>query len=112
MRIIGTGIDIVDIERVRALPDFKRAAELVFCESERLHMQQSRDAVQYFAGHFALKEAIIKAMPSACSYLDISIYKDGRRLRAKVKNAQKFTIEISMSHEFKYAIAHAIVVRS
>ena len=112
MEIIGVGIDIVDIARVRAVRDLARAAELLLLSEEREAMHASRDAVQFFATRLALKEAVIKALPWASHYHDFCIEKQGEKLQVRFtdpQRAQIYRTAVSAAHEFKHAIGHAIV---
>jgi holo-[acyl-carrier protein] synthase len=62
--IIGTGIDIVEIRRIRAV--LKRQGERflyrVFTEAEREYCARHRDPAPCFAARFAVKEAAFKAL--------------------------------------------------
>ena len=60
--IIGTGIDIIEVQRVAekvSKPNgFK---EKVFSEAEIKYCEQMADSAQHFAARFAAKEAFLKA---------------------------------------------------
>jgi phosphopantetheine--protein transferase-like protein len=112
MEIIGVGIDIVDIARVRALRHLERAAELMLVSEEREAMHTSRDAAQFFATRLALKEAVIKALPFPSHYHDFCIEKQGEKLQVRFMtptSTQMYRTAVSAAHEFKHAIGHAIV---
>ena len=110
MNVIGIGIDIVDIHRIKAR-DYKRIAEFVFLPEELVSMGKSRDEVQFLASRFAAKEAVIKAYPEPLGYHDIYIQKRGVKPYASVRSASctPYQIDISMAHELQYALAWATV---
>jgi holo-[acyl-carrier protein] synthase len=63
--IVGTGIDIVEISRVRSMLDRygDRFVERVFTESESGYAFSSAIlSAERFAGRFAVKEAVLKAL--------------------------------------------------
>ena len=111
MRIIGVGTDIVDIERVRSMRALERGAEFVCTGGELLEMNMSHDPAQFFASRFALKEALIKALPASRGYHDVEVIKDGAKIQARLlhRDDTAYTAFISLAHEFKYALAYATV---
>ena len=111
MDIIGTGIDIVDLDRVRAVRNIERAAWFILLPEELLEFEQSRDRAQFIATRLALKEAIIKAVPFTAGYHDLIIQKKGDQPQARFVASPnpKLNIAISAAHEFRYAVGHAIV---
>ena len=64
--VIGVGIDLVDLERVRALLANKgeRAMTRFFSEREREYLATRPDATGHAAARIAAKEAVYKAMQS------------------------------------------------
>ena len=104
--IIGIGTDIIEIKRIK-----ENIVEHVLTKEEKeiYYSKNGKKKIQYLAGRFAAKEAIIKAI---CPYenphmLEINIYNDlnGKPI-VKYKN---YEIMISISHEDNYAIAFAII---
>ena len=61
--IVGLGMDLVDIARVRALlaRHGERAAARLFTPGERAYATRSVDPARHFAARFAAKEALYKA---------------------------------------------------
>ena len=113
------GNDIIETERIKNLCEkygdkFKTRIytnnEIKYCESKGINKYQS------FAGRFAAKEAIFKAISSALSnkysvnWTDIEIINDsnGRPCVHLNINCIK-DIDISISHIKDFAIASAIV---
>jgi holo-[acyl-carrier protein] synthase len=64
--VIGVGIDLVDLERVRALLLNKgeHAMGRLFTESEREYLASRTDPTGHAAARIAAKEAVYKAMQS------------------------------------------------
>lgn len=62
--IVGTGIDIVDIPRLRRIlgRQGERFTARVFTPGEREYCLAHRDPVPHFAARFAAKEALMKAL--------------------------------------------------
>lgn len=68
--IIGIGIDLVELERVRKLLDTfgERFINRVLNEQERTDYQQSSRKAWFVANRFAAKEAISKALGTGLRY--------------------------------------------
>jgi len=121
--IIGTGIDIIRVSRVRKLaerfPD--RIGKKVFTTGELQYCLEKADAAVSLAGRFAAKEAVMKALGtgwrSGVRFIDIEVVRaeNGRpsiQLHGKVAKLARdrgiATIHISISHDGDIAIATAI----
>jgi phosphopantetheine--protein transferase-like protein len=103
---IKTGIDIIDIAR------FKKKAERAKQFLSKIFSTRELDnkSIETLAGKFAAKEAIIKTDNKLIkNWRDVEILseKSGRPY-AKFKN-KKVNIDISISHEKRYAIAIAVL---
>jgi holo-[acyl-carrier protein] synthase len=123
--VIGVGIDLVDLERVRALLASKgeRAMTKFFSETEREYLSSRPDATGHAAARIAAKEAVYKAMQSltgarGVSWRDIEISRDseGRPairlhgLAARVSDQNGgLRIQISLTHSAISAGAIAVV---
>ena len=66
MTVIGVGIDLVDLERVRAMLTNKgeHAMGRLFTEREREYLASKTDPTGHAAARIAAKEAVYKAMQS------------------------------------------------
>ncbi len=122
--IAGTGIDIVEINRVEDI--IKKYdlhfIEKIFTESEIEYCRNKVKPSQHFAGRFAVKEAVLKVLGigwgKGIRWKDIEINPDDQygtprvRLHNKAKErAESIGIEnihISISHTGNLAIAQAI----
>ena len=124
MKIIGHGIDLVSIPRIReilsgASDHFEKR---VFSENERNYCRARKDPMPHFAARFAAKEAYGKALglglgPSG-EFAEIEVVngEDGRpALRLTGKALEIFSkngcVEafLSLSHEGDQAIASVIL---
>jgi holo-[acyl-carrier protein] synthase len=122
--IAGIGNDIIKIERMKALFDRHSQAFVnrVFTEAERSEAAARHNPMEYYAGRWAAKEAVSKALGCGigkqCSWQDICILnaKAGNPVmtlsghaaeRAQAINTDK--IHISISHEREYACAIVVL---
>ena len=113
--IIGTGIDIIEIDRIQKAIDRwgEDFLKHVFNDEEIEYAQKRKFPTQHYAARFAAKEAIYKAFGDykTLGWKDITILNDanGRpycRLRDKnIKNK----IFLSISHTKNYAVANATI---
>lgn len=122
--LIGVGTDIVEVERVSAVRQRHDGAfeEKVFTPEEcALGLSRRKGADHFFAGRWAAKEAIVKALGCGfgpdCGWMDIEILNDdrGRPIVALsgVGGELAATLGIqhwhlSISHEKHYACAVAV----
>ncbi len=119
--IIGTGIDIVEIIRFENMfkKHGKRFIGKYFTVTEALC---SKNKINFFAGRFAVKEAISKAFGLGfgkhLKWRDLEILPDKYGKPILTKNSilinllqSDFECHISISHEKKYVVAHAILLK-
>ncbi|MDB4353867.1 holo-ACP synthase [Akkermansiaceae bacterium] len=125
MRLIGIGIDVVEVDRVRSsLDEFgDRFLDRIFTPSEQEYCNRQKRPEIHLAARFAAKEAISKAFGTGIGkeigWLDIEIVRkesgepevrlsgDGQRF-ADAQNATE--IKVSLSHAQHYAAANAVVM--
>lgn len=113
--IIGTGIDIIEIDRIQKAIDRWGESFLkhVFNDEEIKYAQKRKFPTQHYAARFAAKEAIYKAFGDykTLGWKDMTILNDENgkpycRLRDKnIKNK----IFLSISHTKNYAVANAVL---
>jgi holo-[acyl-carrier protein] synthase len=99
------GIDIVDIARItRAAERYgDHFLEKVFTANEIRYAKGKRRIGETLAGHFAAKEAFIKAMGKSLPWKDIEVHhEDGRPF---IRFHEKRYDGVSISHERTYAVA-------
>lgn len=113
------GIDLIEIERVRrALERYPGFRERCFTEAERAYCDSRPNPAQSYAGRFAGKEAVGKALGSGVffTWKEIEIVgrpKPGVRLHGRTKGwADKVRageIDLSMTHSRELAAAICVV---
>ena len=125
-RIIGTGIDIVENERMADMLDrwdgkFK---DKVFLAEEQAYCDSKALPGNHYAGRFAVKEAVSKAFGTGIGehigWLDIEVTKDLNSGAPSVKFSDKACalmtkvnaddVLISFSHSKNYSVAQALLV--
>lgn len=114
MKILGTGIDIIEIKRIKkVIAGNKAFLKRVFTAREIAYCEGKANKYQHYAVRFAAKEAILKALGSkGIALIDISIRntdsgKPEAVLSGKLKKMEK-NIAVSLSHCNEYAVAQAI----
>ncbi|MFA6142704.1 MAG: holo-ACP synthase [Candidatus Omnitrophota bacterium] len=124
--IIGAGVDIVEIFRMKDAIDKWGDGFLtkIFTDREAEYSNSKRFSHQHFAARFAAKEAVVKAIGEPrkfpVKWTDIEVLNDGegkpmikfRGDAAKIKKTKKIgEIILSMSHSKNYAIASVILLK-
>jgi len=123
MRIIGVGIDIVEIGRIRDLYQRYpgRFVERVYTPEERARIASLKDPGPYLAGRWAVKEAVLKALGTGLTggitWKDINVVREPtgaptvRLLGAALDRAQALGIAniiVSITHGKDLAAAQAL----
>ena len=124
--VIGTGVDLVENDRVRDLLERwgKHFEDRVFLPSEQAYCDSKASPWLYYAGRFAVKEAVSKAFGTgigpALGWLDIEVVKDpesgapsvilSERGQCLAKAQGVAQVLISLSHTRHFAVAHALLV--
>lgn len=124
--IAGVGTDIVEISRIKEMlekngPSF---IDRIFTESEKTEAAKRKNSPEYFAGRWAVKEALSKALGcgigSNCEWRDIETVnnsdgKPGTTLSGKaLQSAARMEVSdvhVSISHEKDYACAFIVLER-
>ncbi len=121
--IKGTGVDIIDIPRIKQMVEKGRTfIEKVFTQEEMDYCDGKFKKEIHYAARFAAKEAFFKAMGTGwrhgMKWTDISVKNDelGKPEitladitleKFREKGAQ--TIHLSISHTREYAVAYVII---
>jgi holo-[acyl-carrier protein] synthase len=112
----GIGTDIVDINRFKNKPlkNNSNFYKKIFSNSEIKYCQKFRSPYEHFAGKFAIKESVIKAIPEKISFIDISTTHNKSKPKILLKNNlnKKYRFLVSVSHEKNYAIAFVIAFKN
>ena len=115
------GVDLIEIERIRrALERYPGFRERCFTEAERAYCESRRNPAESYAGRFAGKEAVGKALglgvARAFAWKDIEIAgrpKPSVRLSGRVKTWSERVgagrIDLSMTHSRELAAAICVV---
>ena len=115
------GVDLIEIDRIRrALDRYPSFRERCFTEAERAYCDSRPNPAQSYAGRFAAKEAVGKALgfgvARAFAWRDIEIV--GRpkpsvrlsgRLEVWAERVGAGAIDLSMTHSRELASAVAVV---
>jgi len=118
---VRVGVDLIEIARIRrALERYPRFRERCFTDAERAYCDSRPNPAESYAGRFAGKEAVGKALgigvARAFAWKDIEIVgrpKPSVRLSGRVHawaaKANAGHIDLSMSHSRELANAVAVV---
>lgn len=108
---LSIGADIEEISRFNKLD--KKILNKIFTEKELEYCFNKKNYSQHLAARFAGKEAVIKALSSFKEKInlnDIEILNNrGKIPTVKLKNAKKYDIKISLSHNKNNAIAFVLI---
>jgi holo-[acyl-carrier protein] synthase len=123
--VIGIGIDIIEIDRIKKSVDGNgdKFLEKVYTPSELKYCLSKKNKYQHLAARFAAKEAIYKAISSnwdsELSWQDMEIVNTPNGMpEVKFKgNLEKFLskdkdLKISMSHSRDYVTCVAIIYKN
>ena len=124
MKIVGTGVDIVEIARIAiSLERFKvKFAEKILHDEEMSEFESSSNKAAFLAKRFAIKEAFAKAMGTGIRddvhwhVMYVQHDELGKPLLIFTKDfeekihADKLDVHISVSDEKKYVVAQALIV--
>ncbi len=124
--ILGTGVDIVSVGRVRGVLDRQRTRfiERVFTRGEQEYCDAHRDPAPHYAARFAAKEALLKALGTGWSggirWVDVEVCREEGKapvIRIHGEAAQIAArmgvraIHISLSHSDENAVATVVLER-
>ncbi|MBI4063871.1 MAG: holo-ACP synthase [Elusimicrobia bacterium] len=114
MKIIGTGVDIVEITRIKQAGKNKKFLERVFSPEELDYSLKSKKKWERLAVRFAAKEAVWKAIGSSKIILkDISVKRmDNGKPFIDLKSlglSEGWKASLSLSHSDHYAVAYCLV---
>lgn len=126
--ILGIGTDICDISRIeKSIDKFgQRFLDKTFTAHEQDYCESKSGKASYYAKRFAAKEAVAKALATsssgALSWQDVEVKNDpsGRpkailhrgamnRLKAKTPDGFKAHVHLSLSDDYPYAVAYAMI---
>lgn len=121
--IHGTGIDIIEVSRIKKSMDryAGRFEERIFTPQEIEYCRSQADPGKHFAGRFAAKEAVLKSLGTGMAQgifwkdMEILNQESGAPVlqfsgaaKAIFNSLNLKNVHISISHDKLYAIAHAV----
>ena len=128
MKILGTGIDIVENLRIKRSLNNDQFITRIFSTNEILLSKNVKDKTGYYSKRFAAKEAFVKSIGTGfrnnLNFKDISVVNDksGKpsflitdKLKKIVKRQFKtssFNFFLSISDEKKYSVALVILQKN
>ena len=108
----GIGIDIVDIEKFEKNSYLEKPSfyKKLFLPLEIQYCLKYKTPAEHFAGKFAIKESLKKAIKEPISFLDIETFHSNTKLKIKLLKDwnKKYKVLGSISHDKKYATAMVI----
>ena len=113
------GVDLIEIERIRRALERPGFRERCFTEAERAYCDSKPNPAQHYAGRFAGKEAVGKALGCGVYFTWKEIEIRGRpkpgvhltgRTAAWAEKVNAAEIELSMTHSQELAAAVCAVV--
>ncbi len=123
MAVIGVGIDIIEIERIRVALDRggQRLLDRLFTPEEAAYCRSRRSPERHFAARFAAKESVVKALraPAGLGWLWRCIEVTGAggppslRLSGRAhERAERLGVtasHLSLSHSETHAVAVVVL---
>ena len=118
MKIIGNGVDIIEVRRIKNAVDKygQGFLERIFTDKELKNAKVHNSFYQHIAGRFAAKESVLKALNNKMklSFKDVQVLNDSTgapNCSLLAYNQDKFNIHVSISHIKNYAVASAIITQ-
>ena len=120
MRIVGTGVDLVEVPRFRKAMERwgDRLLSRLFTRSELAYCRAYKAAEEHLAVRFAAKEAVVKALGApkglGLEWKDLEIVrsKSGQpsvSFHGSMSRWKRLQVHLSLSHTREYAVATAMV---
>lgn len=124
--IFGTGVDIIEIARIRtSLGKYaERFEQKIFTPSEIAYCSSKADPARHYAARFAVKEAVSKCLGTGIGHeigwkdIEVENEHSGKPILKLNGHGQELfdrlnlkAVHISISHGQSYAVAQAIAER-
>ena len=109
--MLTVGVDIIEISRFASARFIDRAAEFFLSAGELNLAKADNHKHRFLASRFALKEAVIKAVPEPIEFYEFEIIKQDQKPEVRFLNSKfdKYKVAVSLSHSLDTAIGFAIV---
>jgi holo-[acyl-carrier protein] synthase len=103
---LSIGTDLVSVKRFRNKPynENKDFYKKIFLPSEIKYCLKHKDQAIHFAGKFAIKEAVIKAISNKIEFSQIITSHSNFKPVVEINKNKNFQFLISISHENDFAI--------
>lgn len=112
--IVGIGIDIVEIYRVKDIMERQdKFVDRILVQSEKQIFDQleGHRQTEYLAGRFAAKEAFAKALGTGIgrevTFKSIEVKTD-QKGKPYIEN-ERYHVHLSISHSREYAVANVVI---
>jgi holo-[acyl-carrier protein] synthase len=104
--IIGMGVDLADVERIRRAIQRRgeRILKRLYTAKERAYCERASNKYERYAGRFAAKEAAMKALGTGwrhgIRWIDLEVVREpsGRPTLALHGTAQKIAAQLGVKH--------------
>jgi holo-[acyl-carrier protein] synthase len=115
--IVGIGVDIIEVERIRKLAEKSpRFLDRVFTAEEIEYSAGKKNKFQHLAARFAAKEAFFKALGKKIKWTDVGIINlPSGKPELDLKMQESFPFDkahVSVSHLQDYAIAAIVLEKT
>jgi len=122
--IVGIGVDLVEVERIRRAVDRygDRFVRRIFTEAEARHCREGPHPDQRFATRFAAKEAVLKALgvgwQKGLRFLDVELTNNELGAPQVVLSGRSIEwsrgmgverVHVSLTHHRDFAIAQVVL---
>lgn len=119
--VLGTGVDIIEVPRIRAALDNPRTGrrfrERVFTAGEISYCERRRNAPESYAARFAAKEALMKALGRVYGWREIEVRRTAGaptlqlsgRAAAQAEKLGVRRIHLSLTHTAGNAVAFVVL---
>lgn len=111
MKLLGLGIDIVEIKRFQEFSQNRNSRFLVnnFTKKELDYCFSFKDCATHLAGTFVAKEAVFKSLGKDILFSKIEVRREKNgNLTIWIKNRKQNRTIVSVSHTDKLALAIAV----
>lgn len=104
------GIDIIEVERFNNLSATSPLYTKLFSAEEMRYCQSRKNPAESFAGIFAAKEAVKKALSAEkIEFADVTItHQENGAPQCAVRGWERYTLALSIAHSGGFAIAACI----
>ena len=125
MKILGTGVDIIEKSRIKKSIQNSQFIKRIFSSKEIIIAKKINDKISYYSKRFVAKEALAKSLGigfrNGLNFKDITIVNDKlgkplfittnkiKKIVKKQFNVSSFNFFLSISDEKKYCIAYVIL---